>query len=161
LLEPGFGTGAAGGLKNGETLKSADANREARFDARFGVKDSARMSLLFDYYGRLLSARHQTVFSLYHENNYSLGEIADELGISKQGVHDALKKAESALDRYEAGLGLISKHESYLKALKSVEETTARIASDAAIASISVKRDEERIRRLLAKIEKTIGDLDV
>jgi predicted DNA-binding protein YlxM (UPF0122 family) len=85
--------------------------------------NSARMSLLFDYYGKLISERQQTVFGLYHEDNYSLGEIARELGISKQGVHDALKKAEAALNRYEAELELAAKQEAYLKALRSAEKT--------------------------------------
>jgi predicted DNA-binding protein YlxM (UPF0122 family) len=127
----------------------------------FDVKDPARMSLLFDYYGRLLGERQRTVFGLYHEDNYSLAEIALALGISKQGVHDALKKAETALDRYEGLLGLIEKRESYLAALKFVEETVSKIASDEAIASISVKKDEDRIRRRLAGIKKAIGDLDI
>ena len=44
---------------------------------------------------------------LYHEENLSLSEIADEFGISRQGVHDALKNAEKSLLEYEEKLGLI------------------------------------------------------
>lgn len=138
-----------------KSLKGADADNIA------DLKDSARMSLLFDYYGRLLSETQRTVFCLYHEDNYSLGEIAPELGVSRQGVHDALKKAEAALEKYEDRLGLIAKRKAYLAALKSVEETTQKIEDDDAIASITIKKDEERIRRLLAEIKRIVSDLDV
>jgi predicted DNA-binding protein YlxM (UPF0122 family) len=125
------------------------------------VKDAARMSLLFDYYGQLLSERQQEIFSLYHEDNYSRGEIGKEYSISRQGVHDALKKGETALVRYEAKLGLIAKHEEYLHALKSVEETAKKLIADEAISSISVKKDEDRIKRRLRQIKKTVSDLDI
>ncbi|MDR0357616.1 MAG: DNA-binding protein [Clostridiales Family XIII bacterium] len=148
-----------GKARNGEQRPEKQLTKT--LDTVSDIKDSARMSLLFDYYEKLLGDRQRTVFGLYHEDNCSLGEIADELGISRQGVHDALKKAEAALDKYEERLGLLAKRETYLRALRSVEATAAKIASDDAIASISVKEDEARIRRYLGKIKKTVGDLDV
>ncbi|MDR1953914.1 MAG: helix-turn-helix domain-containing protein [Clostridiales Family XIII bacterium] len=114
------------------------------------VRDFARMSLLFDYYGKLLSERQQAVFGFYHEDNYTLEEIARELGISKQGVHDALRRAQAALNGYEERLGLIAKHDAYLKALKTIEETAAKI-----------KTDETGIQDHLGTIQKTIGELDI
>ena len=69
-----------------------------------GMKSSLdnlyEMSLLADFYGALLSQRQQDVLRLYHEENCSLQEIAEELGISRQGVHEALKKAEKSLRDY-------------------------------------------------------------
>lgn len=47
--------------------------------------------------------------ALYHEENLSLSEIAEEFGISRQAVHDTLKKAEQALSEYEAKLGLMAR----------------------------------------------------
>jgi predicted DNA-binding protein YlxM (UPF0122 family) len=91
------------------------------------IDRQARMSLLYDYYGQLLSGRRQDVFRLYHEDNYSLGEIAEELGISRQGVHDALKKAETALLDYETKLGLLAKHDAYQKALRTVEKQVTEL----------------------------------
>jgi len=69
----------------------------------------AEGSLLYDFYGELLTARQKDVMKLYHEENLSLSEIADEFGISRQGVHDALKNAEKALMEYEEKLGLIKR----------------------------------------------------
>ena len=65
-------------------------------------------SLLYDFYGMLLSETQREVMSLYHEDNLSLSEIAEELGQSRQAVHYTLKKAESALESYEEKLGLIA-----------------------------------------------------
>ena len=56
------------------------------------IDDITRQSLLYDFYGALLTKRQREVMELYHEENLSLAEIADEFGISRQGVHDALQK---------------------------------------------------------------------
>lgn len=71
------------------------------------IENIAKESLLYDFYGELLTARQRDVMKLYHEENLSLSEIADEYGISRQGVHDALKSAEKSLLEYEEKLGLI------------------------------------------------------
>ena len=71
------------------------------------IESIAENSLLYDFYGQLLSKRQQEVMALYHEENYSLSEIAEEFGISRQAVHDTLKKAEQALAEYEQKLGLV------------------------------------------------------
>jgi uncharacterized protein len=71
----------------------------------------ARLSLLSDFYGSLLTTRQQEVMRLYHEENLSLSEIAEEFGISRQGVHDTLKNAEHALLEYEDKLGLVDRLE--------------------------------------------------
>lgn len=66
-------------------------------------------SLLYDFYGQLLTKRKQEVMELYHEENLSLAEIADEFGISRAAVHDSLKSAEKSLAEYEEKLGLVTK----------------------------------------------------
>jgi uncharacterized protein len=81
------------------------------------------ISMLYDFYGQLLTAKQQEILKLYHEDNYSLSEIAEEYGISRQGVHDAVKKADKALHEYESKLGLVSK-------FIEVEEAIAAIDSE-------------------------------
>ena len=68
-------------------------------------------SLLYDFYGVLLSDSQREVMALYHEDNLSLSEIAEELGQSRQAVHYTLRKAEKALDEYEEKLGLIASYD--------------------------------------------------
>lgn len=76
-------------------------------------------SLLYDFYGQLLTKRKQQVMELYHEENLSLAEIADEFGISRAAVHDSLKSAEKALTEYEEKLGLVSK---FMKSNEAIAE---------------------------------------
>lgn len=80
-----------------------------------------RVSLLYDFYGELLTDRQKDVMKLYHEENLSLSEIADEFGISRQGVHDALKNAEKALTTYESKLGLVKKFEINKEAVNMID----------------------------------------
>ena len=84
------------------------------------IENIIEISMLYDFYGQLLTAKQQELLRLYHEDNYSLSEIAEEYGISRQGVHDAVKKAEKALHEYENKLGLISK-------FMAAEDAVARI----------------------------------
>lgn len=65
-------------------------------------------SLLYDFYGSLLDEKASRVMEFYHEYNLSLSEIAEELKMSRQGVHYLLKKAENDLETFEAKLGLIA-----------------------------------------------------
>lgn len=74
------------------------------------MEKTLRMSLLFDFYGPLLTKRQQHVFQLYFHDDLSLGEIAEQLEISRQGVYDLLKRASAILEDLEAKLGLVVKH---------------------------------------------------
>ena len=67
-------------------------------------------SMLYDFYGSLLSKAQNEVMALYHEDNLSLSEIAEEIGQTRQAVHYTLRKAEKALESYEEKLGLIASY---------------------------------------------------
>ena len=71
----------------------------------------ARESLLYDLYGSLLTDKKRSVMECYHEDDMSLGEIADDMGISRAAVYDSLKSAEAQLELYEEKLGLLAKYE--------------------------------------------------
>ena len=64
------------------------------------------VGFLLDFYGDVLSERRRTVLDYYYNDDLSLAEIADEIGISRQGVRDLIKKAEEELYFYEEKLGL-------------------------------------------------------
>ena len=67
-------------------------------------------SMLYDFYGSLLNKSQNEVMALYHEDNLSLSEIAEELGQTRQAVHYTLRKAETALKSYEEKLGLLTSY---------------------------------------------------
>ena len=79
-------------------------------------------SLLYDFYGQLLTKRKQDVMELYHEENLSLAEIADEFGISRAAVHDSLKSAEKSLQEYEQKLNLVSKFMKTNAAIEKIDD---------------------------------------
>jgi len=68
------------------------------------------MNLLYDFYGSLLTDKQREIFEMYYFNDYSLGEISEILDISRQGVYDTLKRAESSLEFFEDKLNLLKKH---------------------------------------------------
>lgn len=85
------------------------------------LDDITKQSLLCDFYGALLTERQLQVHRLYHEENFSLSEIAAEFGISRQGVHDALKNSEKSLEDYENKLGLVAKFSRTGEAIKDID----------------------------------------
>ena len=74
------------------------------------LEEIAELSLLYDFYGNLLSEKQRRYFELYNEDNLSLTEIAQECGVSKQAVSKNLKTAESALRSYEEKMGLLKEY---------------------------------------------------
>lgn len=64
------------------------------------------IGFLFDFYGELLSDRQKNMFDLYYNEDLSLSEIAEQVGITRQGVRDTVKKAEELLLDFENKLGL-------------------------------------------------------
>lgn len=62
--------------------------------------------LWLDYYGELLSERQRGVLSLYYNEDWSLSEIADETGLSRQGVHDQIRRGTARLSELEEALAL-------------------------------------------------------
>jgi predicted DNA-binding protein YlxM (UPF0122 family) len=71
---------------------------------------AAEMNLLYDFYGGLLKKKQRDIFRMYYAEDLSLAEIAGDIRMSRQGVHNALKKSAAALEEYERTLGLAAKH---------------------------------------------------
>lgn len=66
--------------------------------------------VLFDFYGDLLTEKQHDFFDLYYNHDLSLGEIADNEGITRQGVRDAISRAEETLNELESKLGLADRY---------------------------------------------------
>ena len=69
------------------------------------------ISLLFDFYGEILTEKQQDVIDYYYNDDYSLSEISELTGISRQGVRDSIKKSEEEIYGYESKLKIVEKHE--------------------------------------------------
>lgn len=84
--------------------------------------DPFALTLLFDYYGDLLTEKQKTCFDLYYNQDLTLAEIAAEAGISRQGVHDSLARAEAALMAMEEKTGCVKRD---LQCRKNLDEISA------------------------------------
>lgn len=69
----------------------------------------AKMALLIDFYGPLLTEKQQNVWDLHYQQDLSLAEIAELEHISRQAIHDLLKRTERILAEYEEKLGLVKR----------------------------------------------------
>lgn len=100
--------------------------------------------LLYDFYGELLTDHQKIIYEESVYNDMSLSEIADKIGISRQGVHDLLKRCDKILLEYESKLHLVEK---FIKIKSSIQEIN-RI-SESAIAENS---EIQRIKKLSNEI---------
>ena len=80
------------------------------------------MSMLFDFYGELLTEKQKELFDLYYNEDLSLTEIAEHAGISRQGVRDAIVRSETILRDTEDKLGLVKKYGSYESKLDEIRD---------------------------------------
>ncbi len=73
------------------------------------IEERVKIAVLVKYYGKLLTEKQRTIIAMYVDNNLSLAEVSDELGVSRQAVKDALDKALSSLEKYEQVLGFVAR----------------------------------------------------
>ena len=90
--------------------------------------ETLEMTLLYDYYGDLLTDRQKQCFDLRYNQDLSLSEIAQELQVSRQGVYDNLNRAEALLRNMEEKTGCVRRD----RVLRSAEEVILKAASQLA-----------------------------
>ena len=87
-----------------------------------------RMALLYDFYGDMLTERQKEFYDLYYNEDLSLSEIAENYGISRQGVRDVIVRAEAALTELEDKTGIIRRFHVMQDQLKALSEDVSAIA---------------------------------
>lgn len=118
-----------------------------------------QISLLYDFYGQFLTKKQREVMHLYFENDYSLSEIAENLNVSRQAIHDTIKKSKKALTEYENRLGLAEKFAAKDLALVRIaeiaEELQKRITGEE-----EKRQSDEEILKKLEEIQKIISGIE-
>ncbi len=103
--------------------KTLDTNGIFRYDNAGDVMESiVRQSLLYDFYGELLTEHQRAVYEDVVFCDLSLGEVAQERGISRQGVHDLIRRCDRILDGYEEKLHLVSKFQKTRDMVKEIQQ---------------------------------------
>ena len=114
-----------------------------------------RMALLYDFYGDMLTDRQKEFYDLYYNEDLSLAEIAENYGITRQGVRDVIVRAEAVLTELEDKTGIVRR---FLR----MKDQFARM--EEAVAAIS-KRNEDRwqdeeLDALCAKLRAALAQLE-
>jgi len=86
-----------------------------------------RMTMLFDFYGELLTERQKEFFDLYYNEDLSLSEIAENNGISRQGVRDVIVRAEAAMTEIEDKTHIIRRFKQTQKEVAAIEAAADRL----------------------------------
>ena len=94
------------------------------------IEKMIEIGLMFEQYKELLTDKQREIVSLYYEEDYSLGEISENLNVSRQGVYDTLKRSEKILRDYEEKLKLVSKLQEQEEFVKLVENKIVDIKQD-------------------------------
>lgn len=89
--------------------------------------DSTQLVLLYDYYGELLTPRQRQCFELRYHQDLSLGEIAQELQVSRQGVYDNLNRGETLLRNMEEKTGFVRREKQCRQAAKAIAAAAQRL----------------------------------
>ncbi len=105
------------------------------------------ISMLLDFYGEMLTDKQKDAIDLYYNQDLSLGEIADEIRISRQGVRDSIKRGESMLLEMEVKLGFLKNYRAVEKATENIKQLAEEIIeinrkSSSSIGLVEVKASE-------------------
>ena len=111
--------------------------------------------MLFDFYGDLLTAKQREYYDLYHNEDWTLTEIAKKAGITRQGIHNIIKGAENALLKFETKTGALGRWVRAREDLKKAESIVRKIqkasAENSETADLSVK-----LLSILGKMQKQL-----
>ena len=83
------------------------------------LQENDRINTLLDFYGKLLTDKQQSYINMYYVEDFSLGEISEQAGVSRQAVYDNIKRSEKILTDYEEKLGMA---ENFEKQEHSIQE---------------------------------------
>ena len=120
-------------------MNTENLSQKAKEESSAGFGEIEKLELrgtLYDFYGELLTSHQKKVYEDAIVNDLSLSEIADEQGISRQGVHDIIKRCDKALAEYEEKLHLVEKFTRIKNMISQIDQLT----------------DDERIRQLSNEI---------
>lgn len=109
------------------------------------------MCLLFDFYGDILTEKQHELFDLYYNEDLSLAEISEHAGITRQGVRDAVVRAEHTLREMEEKLGLVARY-------GRIEANAQSLATDLReihLININKYRNQD-LARLISHMEQCI-----
>ena len=103
------------------------------------MEDAFELTLLLDYYGSMLTDKQKECFDMRYNQDLSLAEIGQELGVSRQAVNDNLTRTEALLRRMEENIGCVKRDIAVRSAAQEILEAAAVLdtSSDPAVAALA------------------------
>ena len=123
------------------------------------VGKNLEIGLLLDLYGKLLTDKQFEVLDLYYNDDLSLAEIAEQYDISRQGVHDAIKRGEELLVGYEKNLGLEAQQKAQLEMLTEFKSQALDVLNECRKVSFG-KNIADKIIILLENLDSKLEEYD-
>ena len=118
------------GVTNINPLFGFCFTRDALAASQSIVEKFVERTLLYDFYGELLTKRQQQIYESVVLEDYSLSEVAEELNISRQGVHDMIRRCDKALEGYEEKLHLVEKFVNIRGQVQKIHELASGYHAD-------------------------------
>ena len=112
-----------------------------------------RMTMLYDFYGDVLTDRQKEFYDLYYNEDLSLGEIAENYDITRQGVRDVIVRAEATLTELEDKTGLIKRFHTMHAQLEQVREDAQKLVE------LAARQDNDEAELLARHILSTTDTL--
>ena len=111
-----------------ESVYNAPSVKEKRLTGGLQMEDGRLMrSMLLDFYGELLTQRQRQCFDLHYNEDLSLSEIAEQCGVSRQGVWDNIRRAEAAMQAVEEKTGLVARFLEQQRLLSRLRDQALRL----------------------------------
>ena len=121
-----------------------------------------KFPLLLDTYGPLLTDRKRELLDYYYNEDYSLSEISELTGISRQGVRDSIKKSEEEILKLESKLNIVQKNEELSYVLTAVLADLDGILPDlSGYSGEKIRSASERLSLLLKTIQSPRNDIEL
>lgn len=114
------------------------------------MEKNVKVSMLCQIYGKLLTQKQYNFLDDYYNNDFSLSEIAENYGITRQAARDNIVKGENKLFEYEEKLGIMKK-------TLNQEQEIVKILSE--LTKIQTKFSDEQIASILENVKKELNDL--
>ena len=107
-------------------------------------------TMLYDFYGELLTEKQKEYFDLHYNEDLSLSEIAESEGISRQGVWDIIRRAEASLRRFEARTGLVARFADQRQTAQRMEDKLSalslRLSGEDRVLAEDIRRELQELR---------------
>lgn len=122
-----------------------------RTEGRFVADKNLNISVLLDHYGAMLTEKQREVIDLYYNDDLSLAEIAEQEGITRQGVRDNIKRAEAQLIEMEEKLHSAARFKRMMETFEEIDQALAEMEKEySSIRRLSGVKKVQSIRKKLS-----------